>query len=67
MCACRVCDVPGSCEETGSVLRLCLMMQHTYATGKPLIFQWAALARPKGAWPVVSNHRLLAVFSFSRR
>jgi hypothetical protein len=32
-----VCDVPGSCEETGSVLRLCLMMQHTYATGKPLI------------------------------
>jgi hypothetical protein len=34
---------------------------------KPLIFQEAALARPKGAWPVVTNHRLSAVFSFSRR
>jgi hypothetical protein len=32
-----------------------------------LIFQEAALARPKGAWPVVTNHRLSAVFSFSRR
>ena len=32
-----------------------------------LIFQEAALARPKGAWPVVANHRLSAVFSFSRR
>jgi transposase-like protein len=36
-------------------------------TRKPLIFQEAALARPKGAWPVVANHRLSAVFSFSRR
>ena len=32
-----------------------------------LIFQEAALARPKGAWPVVANHRLSAAFSFSRR
>lgn len=32
-----------------------------------LIFQQAALARPKGVQPVVSNHRLSAVFSFSRR
>jgi hypothetical protein len=32
-----------------------------------LIFQQAALARPKGVQPVVSNHRLSAAFSFSRR
>ena len=32
-----------------------------------MIFQQAALARPKGVQPVVSNHRLSAVFSFSRR
>src|SRR2546426_686317 len=30
-----------------------------------LIFQQAALARPKGVQPVVSNHRLSAAFSFS--
>src|SRR5882672_9488568 len=34
---------------------------------KSLIFQQAALARPKGVQPVVSNHRLSAAFSFSRR
>ena len=34
---------------------------------QPLIFQQAALARPKGVQPVVSNHRLSAAFSFSRR
>src|SRR5712664_3258769 len=34
---------------------------------RPLIFQQAALARPKGVQPVVANHRLSAAFSFSRR
>jgi len=35
--------------------------------GRSLIFQQAALARPKGVQPVVSNHRRSAAFSFSRR
>src|SRR5262249_36090577 len=40
---------------------------HRGAGIEPLILQSAALARPEGAWPVVSNHRLSAGFSFSRR
>jgi hypothetical protein len=41
------------------------MIEHVHAIF--LIFQQTALARPKGIQPVVSNHRLSAVFSFSRR